>query len=39
MILKEKDFMVFEQRDLLWSDLLRLTFYTLEAMFTITEKN
>ena len=41
MILKEirKDFMVFQQPDLLSSDLLYLTFYTLEAMFTTTEQN
>ena len=31
-----KDFMVFKQRDLLWSGLL--TFCTLEAMFTTTEE-
>ena len=34
-----KDFMVFKQRDLLWSGLLQLTFCTLEAMFTTTEEN
>ena len=37
MILKvRKDFVVFKQRLLLWIDLLQLTFYTLEAMFTTT---
>ena len=40
LILKvKKDLMVFEQRDSLWSNLLELTFYTLEAMFTTTEQN
>ena len=40
MTLKErKDFMLFKQRDLLWSGLLKLTFCTLESMFTITEEN
>ena len=40
MTLKErKDFMVFKQRDLLWSGLLCLTFCTLEAVFTTTEEN
>ena len=34
-----KDFMVFKQRDLLWSDLLYLPFCTLEAMSTTTEEN
>ena len=34
-----KDFMMFKQRDLLWSGLLWLTFCTLEAMFTTTEEN
>ena len=34
-----KDFMVFKQRDLLLSGLLKLTFCTLEAMFTTTEEN
>ena len=34
-----KDFMVFKQRDLLWSGLLYLTFCSLEAMFTTTEEN
>ena len=34
-----KDFMVFKQRDLLWSGLLLLTFCTLEAVFTTTEEN
>ena len=40
MILKlRKDLMVYEQCDLLWSDLLYVTFYTLESMFTTTEQN
>ena len=40
MILKErKDFLVFQQPDLLSSDLLYLTFYTLEETFTTTEQN
>ena len=40
MILKVKqDFMVFKQRHFLWIDLLSLTFYTLEAMFSITDQN
>ena len=34
-----KDFMMFKQRDLLWSGLLWLTFCTLKAMFTTTEEN
>ena len=34
-----KHFMVFEQRDLLLSGLLYLTFCTLEALFTTTEEN
>ena len=33
------DFVVFKQRDLLWSGLLYLTFCTLKAMFTTTEEN
>ena len=32
-----KDFMLFKQRDLLWSGLL--TFCALEAMFTTIEEN
>ena len=40
MILKvRKEFMVFEQCDLLWSDLLQLTYYILEAMVTTTDQN
>ena len=34
-----KDFMLFKQRDLLWSGLLYLTFCPLEAMLTTTEEN
>ena len=34
-----KDFMVFKQRDLVCSGLLKLNFCTFEAMFTTTEEN